>query len=595
MAFAPGDSLDVALKQFGPAVLADLAPRLRILARTLDGAAAQGVFHGALHPRDILVSEHSTLLTGLGVWPILARFGERIPVRRPYRAPELADTAATAAGDAFAFAALAYEWMSGRRPPSAFVAGDMAAIPGTNRDALALVFARALHADPAMRFPSCDDFVDEIVKAGTEEATAQTDPEAVRGRSEGKSRRKAARAAQPSPTLPLDTFPTEAPPRTESPSPAEAPLRVDVPLQVPAPAIEDAPLHAAPSRDVEAPLHELPRTDQTEESDGSEPAPLATEPPDAVDDLRTVTPPPVVEREPHEPGVNTRRGTPVASAADAPVREPALPPMFQQTPPAPSGTGRMFIGLVLGLLLGVGAGYLVWGRAATPATSADAIPPPGAAPPAVTDQPVAAPQSQSPPATAAAPAAGTAPGTTAVSPPPAAAPPAPAPVEKADTSGNLLVRSTPAGATVLVDGERRGVTPLTLQKVSLGTRRVRLQRDGYEAEDRQVTLTASRPSRSLDVRLTRAAPAAKAASAAPPASTARTGSLVVESRPIGAAVTLNGKAVGTTPLTIEDLPPGEYTVRLQLAAHRPVTTYVRVVAGQRARAAASLESAQEPQ
>ena len=67
------------------------------------------------------------MLTGLGAWPILSRAGERLPMRRPYRAPELGDAAISAAGDRFSLAALAYEWMTGRRAPSTFVAGDMAA------------------------------------------------------------------------------------------------------------------------------------------------------------------------------------------------------------------------------------------------------------------------------------------------------------------------------------------------------------------------------------------------------------------------------------------------------------------------------------
>ena len=164
-------------------------------------------------------------------------------------------------------------------------------------------------------------------------------------------------------------------------------------------------------------------------------------------------------------------------------------------------------------------------------------------------------------------------------------------------AGNLLVRSTPAGATVFVDDDRRGVTPLALQNVELGTRRVRIQRDGFTVEERQVNLTRSRPSRSVDVRLTRAAPAARTPAPAPArdAPAARTGSLVIESRPTGATIMLNGRQIGTTPMTIDDLEPGTYTVQLQLPTFRPIRTTVRVVAGARARAAASLVSAQEPQ
>jgi hypothetical protein len=157
------------------------------------------------------------------------------------------------------------------------------------------------------------------------------------------------------------------------------------------------------------------------------------------------------------------------------------------------------------------------------------------------------------------------------------------------------VRSTPAGATVFVDDERRGVTPLALQEMELGTRRVRIQRDGFTTEERQVTLTRSRPSRSVDVRLARAQAPSQRPAPQPAAPAARTGTLVIESRPSGAAIVLNGRRVGATPLTLDDVEPGTYTVQLQLPTYRPITTTVRVVAGARARAAASLERAQEPQ
>jgi hypothetical protein len=43
------------------------------------------------------------------------------------------------------------------------------------------------------------------------------------------------------------------------------------------------------------------------------------------------------------------------------------------------------------------------------------------------------------------------------------------------------------------------------------------------------------------------------------------------------------------------LEPGTYTVQLQLTNFRPIRTTVRVVAGARARAAASLVNIQDPQ
>ena len=165
------------------------------------------------------------------------------------------------------------------------------------------------------------------------------------------------------------------------------------------------------------------------------------------------------------------------------------------------------------------------------------------------------------------------------------------------------MRSSPSGASVSVDGITRGVTPLALRDLELGSRSVVVARRGYIAEDQRVVLTSARPSRSLEVRLT--AESSKppplrpgtAVSAGGPATVGRpatasasasTGTLAVESRPPGAAVTINGRSSGTTPLSVDALAPGEYRIGLALQGYQPFSTTERVVAGERVRAAASL-------
>lgn len=540
--FAPGDSLDVALKQFGPAAIADLLPRLRSLAQGLDAAAGAGVLHGALHLRDVLVSDATTMLTGVGVWSILSRAGERLPIRRPYRAPELSETAITAAGDRFSLAALAYEWMTGRRAPSTFVAGDMAPMSGADRAALGRIFARALHADPAERYDTCEAFVVDLEGVEVDDVpVAETEAP----RDAARSRKRGGRGSI---------------------------VPVGLPLEV-APSIEAGDLRMSADEVVARPepptIHHEPEL--TRHRDDPEPPTAA---PAAAAVLRPVT-----------------------------LESPSSSRLRDVPPPAGSRGLRLVAGLVLGLALGIGVGYVVWGRPGQPLlvgeespvqAPAVSAPDPAADPAARAETPSPAPPPQ-PSAVSPAPAPST--------PAPSSAPPgqqpettpAPTPAPAAAATGNLLVRSTPAGATVFVDDERRGVTPLALQNVELGTRRVRVQRDGFTIEERQVNLTRSRPSRSVDVRLTRAAPLARPATPAPSSPTAKTGSLVIESRPTGASITLNGRQIGTTPMTIDDLEPGTYTVLLQLPTFRPIRTTVRVVAGARARAAASLVSAQEPQ
>jgi len=73
---------------------------------------------------------------------------------------------------------------------------------------------------------------------------------------------------------------------------------------------------------------------------------------------------------------------------------------------------------------------------------------------------------------------------------------------------------------------------------------------------------------------------------------ATTGSLLVDSRPAGAEVTIDGRAVGVTPTTIDDLSPGEHRVVLQIPGFNLWATTAQVKAGSRTRVAASLEQVQ---
>ena len=148
---------------------------------------------------------------------------------------------------------------------------------------------------------------------------------------------------------------------------------------------------------------------------------------------------------------------------------------------------------------------------------------------------------------------------------------------------------------VSVDGAAKGSTPLALRDLEMGTRTITIARRGYLPETRKVVITSARPARTLDVRL--AAEATAPARPSTPATMGRpaatAGTLTVDSRPSGASVTINDKASGTTPVTINDLAPGEYRVVMAMAGYRNVAITVRVVAGEHARAAASLTALEQ--
>jgi hypothetical protein len=69
--------------------------------------------------------------------------------------------------------------------------------------------------------------------------------------------------------------------------------------------------------------------------------------------------------------------------------------------------------------------------------------------------------------------------------------------------------------------------------------------------------------------------------------------LVVDSRPPGAVVTVDGTRVGTTPLTLSSIAPGTHTVVIERPGYRPWRTKIEVKAGERPRVAASLVGGSE--
>ena len=158
-----------------------------------------------------------------------------------------------------------------------------------------------------------------------------------------------------------------------------------------------------------------------------------------------------------------------------------------------------------------------------------------------------------------------------------------------DVTGSLLVRSVPSGARVLVNGTPRGVTPLALRSLALGSHNVEVTYLGYTPRQMRVALTTERPAQSIDFEL-RAVDAAAAAAAgrAIPADTP--GALRVVSRPSGARVFVDNQAVGVTPLVLSGVRAGSHAVRLEMDGYRSWSTSVNVGAGASARVAASLEA-----
>ena len=155
--------------------------------------------------------------------------------------------------------------------------------------------------------------------------------------------------------------------------------------------------------------------------------------------------------------------------------------------------------------------------------------------------------------------------------------------------GHLVVRTRPAGARVEVGGKSRGESPATINDLPYGQYTVRVSREGYVTDQRRVTLSARKPAQTIDVALKKPAAPAPARVAREVSGSGFVGTLVVESRPVGAKVFVDGRLAGVTPLTMADIKAGSHVVRLEMTGYRRWSTSIRVVAGERDRVAASLE------
>ncbi len=148
------------------------------------------------------------------------------------------------------------------------------------------------------------------------------------------------------------------------------------------------------------------------------------------------------------------------------------------------------------------------------------------------------------------------------------------------TSGTVHVESTPPGATVTVDGEKIGKTPLDAPDLALGTHEVKLELDGYAPTTDSVMLTAQVPLTEVKQTLSRTVPA--------------TGFADVTSAPDAAMVKIDGTAVGMTPLRGHKLNVGRHRVEIAAEGYDPFTGNVTVREGQTARLEATLQARPTP-
>lgn len=136
-------------------------------------------------------------------------------------------------------------------------------------------------------------------------------------------------------------------------------------------------------------------------------------------------------------------------------------------------------------------------------------------------------------------------------------------LDLASDSGTLDVSCDPDGASVFLDGIRRGAAPCRIERITGGDHELEVRMDGYVAAKQTIRLSAGE-TQAMQIEL-----------APQPAA------LQVVSIPEGARAYVNNQFRGETPQSLLDLPPGEYKVRVEKEGHDPMSRTVTLGRGER--------------
>jgi hypothetical protein len=133
-------------------------------------------------------------------------------------------------------------------------------------------------------------------------------------------------------------------------------------------------------------------------------------------------------------------------------------------------------------------------------------------------------------------------------------------------TGSMNLNAIPDGTSVVVNGMYKGMTPLIVSGLHTGTYNVTFSHFGFRELSTRVTVQAGSISE-VNVSLVRL-----------------TGSLVVNTTPGGAQLTVDGLTAGTSPATLENLQPGNHTLNVTKDGYVMQILPVRIIANQTATA-----------
>ncbi len=127
--------------------------------------------------------------------------------------------------------------------------------------------------------------------------------------------------------------------------------------------------------------------------------------------------------------------------------------------------------------------------------------------------------------------------------------------------GSLTIVSTPEGAVVSLNEQIKGRTPLTISELASGEYEISITKDLYHTHtERFIVIDGSDNTRDITL-----LPAF--------------GQLIINSKPSGATIYLDGQIKGQTPASFSELPSGTYTLRIEMDLYQLVETTILIEDG----------------
>jgi len=138
-------------------------------------------------------------------------------------------------------------------------------------------------------------------------------------------------------------------------------------------------------------------------------------------------------------------------------------------------------------------------------------------------------------------------------------------------TGSASIESEPTGAVIAIDGEDVGKTPKVITGISPGRHEVEIRLEGYDPCVQILKIKNGKESL-FSASLQR-----------------KKGSLMLISKPENALIHLEGKKLGRTPHTINELAPGNYTIELSLNDYQTWSERRDIVSGEEITITAELQ------